>query len=128
MLDDVAAVDDSRRSLPHDLLGAADDLLLGGPAAATDEHGAPAGGLHDPPVVRQVVRRVCLDHVRAQLDRLADERDDRLDVAVHAVAAASRLHGERLDHERHPDDVAGGPQSRDVADASTQELGLAREE
>ena len=50
--------------------------------------GTRAGRLDDAPVVVEVVGRVGLDDVRAQLDGLADERHDRVRVAVDAVAVS----------------------------------------
>ena len=85
VLDDVAAVDDAGRALLHDRVGPAQDLLVGRSAAAAHEHGNAAGDLDHAAVVAEVVRRVGLDHVGAELDRLADERDDLLEVAVDPV-------------------------------------------
>ena len=76
-------------------------------------------------VVAEVVRRIGLDHVGAELDGLPDERHDLLHVAVDAIGSlVARLHHERLDHQRHANWVAGGAQSRDVVDTLAEELGL----
>ena len=51
-------------------------------AAATDEHGPWGGGLEHARLVGDVVGEVGLDHVGAELNRLADERHDLLRIAV----------------------------------------------
>ena len=56
----------------------------------------------DAVVVGEVVGRVGLDDVGAELDRLADEAADAVDVAAGLVAASpAGLERERLDHQRH---------------------------
>ena len=62
----------------------------GSAAAAADEHRARRRRLEHARVVGEVVGEVGLDHVGAELDRLADERHDLLRVAVGAVAALAR--------------------------------------
>ena len=115
VLDDVAAVDDPGGALGHHASVRASTSSSGTPAAAAHEHRPrrppprPRGGS------REVVGRVGLDDVGAELGRLAHERHDLLGVAVDAVAAS--LHDQRLDHQRHADRVARGAQRHDVADA-----------
>ena len=116
MLDDVAPVDDPARALREDDARALEDLLVGDAAAAPDEDGD-AGRGDDAVIGAQVIGGVGLDHVGAELGRLADEGDDAVGVAVDAVAAGARGHHERLDHERHAGAVGRSTQGGDVLDA-----------
>ena len=109
VLDDVAAVDDAGRALGHHRLRPAQDRLVGRSTTAAHEHRDVTGDLDHAAIVVEIVRRVGLDHVGSELDRLPDERHDLLNVAVDAVGAPlARLHHERLDHQRHTNRVAGG--------------------
>jgi hypothetical protein len=125
VLDDVAPVDDPRRALVEDRVRALEDLPVGHPAAAPDEQRHARDG-DDAVVVGGVVARVGLDHVGAQLGRLAHHAADTLNVAVDAVGAAGRLEHERLDHQRHRRAVAFGAQADDVGDRVLVQLGVAR--
>ena len=125
VLDDVASVDDPGGAVPEHGLRAAQDLLVGSPPAAPHEEWYGTGGLGHPPVLVELVRRVGLDHVRAELGGLAHEGHDRVRVPVHAIAGLAGFHRERLDHERHADRVTGRSQLRDVAYALPVEVGLA---
>ena len=126
VLDDVAAIDDAGSALLDEFLGAFEDFLIGGLAAAADEDGNLAGDLDDFVVNRDVVRGIGLDDVRAEFDGLADEREDFVEVAVHHVTAGLlvRLENERLDHERHADAVALGLDFQNVLDALVGDFGL----
>jgi hydrogenase maturation factor len=78
-------------------------------------------------VEADVVRRIRLDDVGAEFDRLADQRNNSCQIAVHHVAArlGIRLENQRLDHQRHPVVIAFGFQPQDVLDALVGDLGLA---
>jgi uncharacterized protein (TIGR00645 family) len=127
VLDDVASVNDASGALLDECLGAGEDLCIGGLAAAADEDRDPSGGLDDLVINGHVVRRICLDDIRAQLTRLADEWDDLHRVAVHHVSAGLgvRLKDQWLDHERDAVAVALGFELQDVLDALIGDLGLA---
>src|SRR6266511_3251100 len=128
VLHHVAPVDDPGGALQHDRRGAAQDLVVGHAAAASHEHRARARRLHHAGIVLQIVGWIRFDHIRPQLDGLTYERDDLLHVSIDAVAAFAGPHRQRLDHERHRDGVACGPEGGNVADALLVELRLARKE
>ena len=115
VLDDVAAVDDARRALLEHGVGALEDLLVGDAAAAAQQQ-RDAGDLDDAVVLADVVGRVGLDHVGAELGRLADDAQDALEVAAPPITPApAGLERERLDHQRHAGAVALGAQLADVS-------------
>src|SRR6478672_9375045 len=125
VLDDVASVYDAGRTLRHHLLRPMQDRFVGRSPAAANEHWYVPGDLDHAGIVAEVVRRIGLDHVGAELDGLPDERHDLLHISVDPIASlVSRLHQERLDHQRHANWVAGGAQSRHVVDTLAEELGL----
>ena len=95
---------------------ALEDLLVGHAAAAANEQRHPRDGDHAV-VVGEVVGRVGLDDVGAELDGLADDPADAVDVAAAGVAARPRVERERLDHQRHPGAVALGAQVADRLEA-----------
>ena len=73
VLDDVAAVHDARCALGDELLGALEDLSVGGLAAAANEHRNAAGDLHHAVVHRHVIGGVGLDDVGPELHALAHD-------------------------------------------------------
>ena len=81
VLDDVAPVDDPGRALLEQRVRALEDLLVGDPPAAADQQ-RDARDRDDAVVVGEVVGRVGLDDVGAELDRLADDAADAVDVAA----------------------------------------------
>ena len=128
VLDHVAAVDDPGRAAAISSRVRSQHLLVGHAAAAADEHRRAAGDLEHARVVGDVVGRVGLDDVGAELDRLAHERHDLLGVAVGAVAALAGLEDERLDHQRHPERLARGSSAVTLRTHWWQQLGLAGEQ
>ena len=125
MLDDVAAVDDARGALLEHGVGALEDLLVGDAAAAAQQQ-RDAGDLDDAVVLGDVVGRVGLDDVGAELDRLADEAHDAVDVAAGLIAPSpALLERERLDHQRHAGAVALGAQLADRLEAVAAQAVLA---
>ena len=101
VLDHVAAVDDPGRALLEHGVRALEDLLVGDAAAAAHEQRHARDG-DDAVVVGEVVGGVGLDDVGAELDRLADEAADAVDVAARRRSRPRpRLERERLDHQRH---------------------------
>src|SRR5207245_767730 len=58
VLDDISPVDDARGSLKHEVVGAAENLLFGGPAAATNQDGPPSGRLDHAWIVGHIAGRV----------------------------------------------------------------------
>ena len=124
MLDDVAAVDDPGGALLEHGVGALEDLAVAHAPAAADEQ-RDAGDGHDALVLGDVVAGIGLDDVGAELDGLADDADDAIDVSARVIARRALLEGERLDHQRHPDVVAVGAQPADVLDALPPHLGAA---
>jgi hypothetical protein len=83
MLDHVAAVDDTACALGRDRVRAAQDLRLGGLAAAAREHGHVARDAHDAGEVGRVVGGIGLEQIGAQLRRLAHQRHGLLRIAIH---------------------------------------------
>ena len=128
MLDEVASVDQPRRPLGQQRLGPREDLLVRHPPAAANEHGDARGGADDVVIRRGVVRRIRLDDVGPEFDRLAHDRHDEVDLAIDRVGpGVGLLHDERLDHERHAVVIALLAQFHDVADARLADLGSPRQ-
>ncbi len=125
MLDHVAAVDDPGRALLEHGLRALEDLLVADAAAAAQQQRHARDRGHAV-VLGEVVGGVGLDDVGAELDRLADEAHDAVDVAARLVAASpAALERERLDHQRHPRAVALGAQLADALEAVAAQAVLA---
>src|SRR5215218_575239 len=116
MLDHVAAVDDPGGALLEHHVRALEDLAVAHPAAAADEQRHARDG-DDAAVVGEVRRRVGLDHVGAEHDRLADEAADAVGVTAGVVARPARVERQRLDHQRHRGAVALGAQTGDRLEA-----------
>ena len=126
MLDDVAAVNDARRALLDQPLRAREDFRVRRLAAPAHQHGNAAGDFDHAMVNADIIRRIGLDDVRPELDRLADEREDFFQIAVHHVPARFLvgLEDQGFDHERHAHAVAFRLQAQDVLDALVRDFRL----
>src|SRR5215469_16142215 len=86
MLDNIAAIHDASGAFLHDRVSARHDLFIGCSTTATDEHGYATGRLDDTAIGRQVITGIGFDDVGSQLNGLAYEWHDLLDVAIHHIA------------------------------------------
>ena len=130
VLDDVASVNNSHRTLIHQVLGSLQDLFVASAAATSDQNGNSGGDFDDFVVLADIVGRICFDDVGTEFDRLADEGADFIDVTVDHVSACLfvGLHHKGLDHQRHPGVVSLRFQLVDVSDALSVQLWLIGEE
>ena len=71
VLDDVAAINDSRRFLLNELFRAPQDFIVGYFSAAAHQDGNAPGDFDHFVINRDVVGRIGLDSVRSEFDRLA---------------------------------------------------------
>ena len=78
-------------------------------------------------IFAHVIGRVRLDDIRAQLTRLAHQREDFLQVPIHHVATGLLIRAEdqRLDHQRQRETLTIRLQPQDVFDALIRHLRLA---
>ena len=89
MLNYVAPVNDSGRTLGQDRLSATEQFLVGNPPTASHEHRDAGRNSDDLVVVVWVIGGVGLDDVCAKFDCLANKGHDLAHVAIDAVTTGA---------------------------------------